>query len=374
MTRSRSPAVLAVALLAALCVSARGPQAEPRPPVGPAPSVQVFFGPKAADDPQGLVANLLGFIDDARTSLHGCIHEVDMVVVAERLAARAAAGVDVAIVVESQWWFAPKVTAARQVLAKSKVRVIPDTKASGLMHNKFLVADGKRVWTGSVNFTETCLLYNPNNGIVLHDARIAANFAAEFAEEAEGRFGKKASGKNNTPHPTVTMSDGGVVETYFAPEDEPMTRLITAASTATTSIDVMCFVFSHEGLCDALAAAHKRGVRVRVLLDNAFSKPTITGRWKCVPAEVLKAAGVPVKYDDEQAKLHHKVMIVDGSAVVTGSFNFSASAALDNDENVLVLRHPGAVRSYKAEFERLWTFYGGDPGSAPDPEVGDDEQ
>src|SRR5947209_1470259 len=108
--------------------------------------IQVFFGPKAADDRDGLYFNLLRFLDSARSTLYGSVHEVDMVSVAEKLAERSRAGVDVQLVVEADWWGNAKNRAARRVLEKARIKVYPDTKKSGLMHNKFFVADGKRVW------------------------------------------------------------------------------------------------------------------------------------------------------------------------------------------------------------------------------------
>jgi phosphatidylserine/phosphatidylglycerophosphate/cardiolipin synthase-like enzyme len=335
------------------------------------PPVQVFFGPKAADDPRGLYFNLMRFLDSAHKSIYGSVHEVDMITIAEKLAEKAKAGVDVQIVVENDWWGGAKNKAARQVLERSKVKVFPDTKKSGLMHNKFFIADGKRVWTGSTNLTETCLLYNPNNSVWIEDARLAANFSAEFAEERAGKFGKKGSGRNNTPHPDVALSDTLRIETYFSPEDTPIPAIVALIDSAAEEIDLMCFVFSSREICDALLAARKRGVKVRVLLDNVFSSKAVTKRWDCVPFKELKDAGVPCKYDDEHSKLHHKVIIVDRKRVLTGSFNFSANAANENDENALVIHSRAVARRYRTEFDRLWNYYNGDPGQPPPPEKED---
>lgn len=335
------------------------------------PAVQVFFGPKAADDQHSLLFNLLRFLDTGKRSIYGCVHEVDMIVVAEKLVEKAKSGVDVQLVVENDWWNGAKNKAARQVLERGKVKVFPDTKKSGLMHNKFFVVDGQRVWTGSTNLTETCLLYNPNNSLWIEDRRIAENYFAEFDEERSGKFGKKASGKNNTPHPDLTLTGGLRIETYFSPEDEPIPAIVRLIDSAEQRIDLMCFVFSSREICDALLAAHKRGVKVRVLLDNVFSSEAVTKRWACVPFKELKSAGVPCKYDDENSKLHHKVIIVDGQRVLTGSFNFSANAANENDENALILHSRAVARQYAAEFERLWNYYNGEPGQPPPPEKGD---
>lgn len=352
--------VLTLGLL--LGTAAAGP-AEP-------PPVRVFFGPKSADDPEGLYFNLMRFLDSAEQSLYGCLHEVDMISVADRLARRAAAGVDVQLVVEADWWHLSKNKAARQVLEQSKVRIVLDNRKSGLLHNKFFIADRRRVWTGSTNITETCLLYNPNNAVWLESEPVAQNYITEFEEEREGRFGKRGSGPPNTPFPSVQVGPTRV-RTFFSPEDEPLPEIVKVIDGAKKSVEVMCFVLSSEEVGKALIRAHGRGARVRVLLDNRFSSPGSTARWPYVPFHALKKAGVACKYDDEDAKLHHKVVIADGATVVTGSFNLSLSAALENDENALILDSAELAGQYQREFERLWKFYPGDPGRPP-PDTSDD--
>lgn len=332
--------------------------------------IRVYFGPKAADDPTGVLYNLLKFIDSAQTSLYGSAHEVDMVVVAERLAARAAAGVDVQIVVEARWMALPKDRAAVDILKNSRVKLIPDTKKSGLMHNKFFIADRKRVWTGSTNLTEHCLLYNYNNGIWIEDDRVAANFLTEFYEQREGKFGKKGSGRPNTPYPITTVGTARVA-TFFSPEDAPLPQIVALINRAKKSVDAYCFVFSSKEIAEAMIAAHKRGVKVRVLFDNSFSSPGSTARWRFVPFKELAKAEIEVKYDDEDAKVHHKVIVVDGAEVLTGSFNLSNNAAKSNDENILIVSSPEIAGRYQAEFERLWSSFSGDPGKAPEPDEED---
>ena len=344
--------------------------------VGPAPAdpipVRAFFGPKPADDPDGLLPNLLKFLDTAKTTLHASCHEVDMILVAEKLAERAAAGVEVRVVVESQWWAAAKNKAARQVLERSKVVVIPDAKKSGLMHHKFFVADGTRVWTGSTNLTETCLLYNPNNSVWVEGPAVAALFEAEFAGQAAGKPRRRTAADRLAPLPPAVRLDADTAVTaLFSPGDGPVRAVVERIDGARESVDVACFVFSSKAVGEAVKAAHARGVTVRVLLDNVFASPRATARWKYVPFNELTAAGVACKYDDEASKLHHKVVIVDRKVVVTGSFNLSASAAADNNENMLVIESPAVAKRYAAEFDRLWALYHGDPGDVPPLEPGD---
>lgn len=55
---------------------------------------------------------------------------------------------------------------------------------------------------------------------------------------------------------------------------------------------------------------------------------------------------------DTRERIHHnKVVVVDGSTVITGSFNFSASAER-NAENVLVIR---GVPDLAARYLEIWS-------------------
>jgi hypothetical protein len=66
----------------------------------------------------------------------------------------------------------------------------------------------------------------------------------------------------------------------------------------------------------------------------------------------MYCAGLNVRQDGNRYVLHHKVVIIDDHTVVTGSFNFSASATESNDENLLVIRDPDLAALYIQEFER----------------------
>ena len=53
--------------------------------------------------------------------------------------------------------------------------------------------------------------------------------------------------------------------------------------------------------------------------------------------------------------MHHKVMIVDGRIVVTGSYNWSWSAENRNDENLIVIMDEDIAREFEEEFMRVWS-------------------
>jgi phosphatidylserine/phosphatidylglycerophosphate/cardiolipin synthase-like enzyme len=65
-------------------------------------------------------------------------------------------------------------------------------------------------------------------------------------------------------------------------------------------------------------------------------------------------AGLDVRRDGTSGLIHHKVMIIDRKIVITGSYNFTASAENTNDENLLIIYSPQIAELYLAEFARVF--------------------
>ena len=53
-------------------------------------------------------------------------------------------------------------------------------------------------------------------------------------------------------------------------------------------------------------------------------------------------------------KLHHKFAVIDNNTVITGSFNWSPSAAHTNDETLLVIHSPELAAHFTREMDRMW--------------------
>jgi phosphatidylserine/phosphatidylglycerophosphate/cardiolipin synthase-like enzyme len=57
--------------------------------------------------------------------------------------------------------------------------------------------------------------------------------------------------------------------------------------------------------------------------------------------------------------MHHKFALFDGQLLLNGSFNWTRSASLNNEENLLVTDNVVLVRSYQQQFELLWLRFAG---------------
>jgi len=119
-------------------------------------------------------------------------------------------------------------------------------------------------------------------------------------------------------------------------------------SRANESIHIMIYGFTLDHLSKALIDAVKRGVEVEVVVERE------SAYWRGSEYERLLQAGVDVKLDGNPYTMHHKVAIIDGKIVITGSYNWTWSAERKNDENVLILMSKSLAEKYEKEFQRTW--------------------
>jgi phosphatidylserine/phosphatidylglycerophosphate/cardiolipin synthase-like enzyme len=151
------------------------------------------------------------------------------------------------------------------------------------------------------------------------------------------------------PSGWAAQEDG--VAVYFSPGGNPTDAIVALLDRARATVDVQAYRLTSRSIVEALVRAHGRGVRVRVLLDGRQDEVgDADGQTDATP---LLDAGIYVGLDDRHDIAHNKVMILDGSTVVTGSFNFSRAAEERNAENLVVLTDRATIAAaYAANFER----------------------
>ncbi|HVJ82600.1 MAG TPA: phospholipase D-like domain-containing protein, partial [Planctomycetia bacterium] len=106
-----------------------------------------------------------------------------------------------------------------------------------------------------------------------------------------------------------------------------------------------------DRISDAILAAHARNVRVRILTDNDKSADVGSD------VERFRAAGITVRRDVSEFHMHHKFAIFDDRRLLTGSYNWTRSAAAVNEENFILTTEPRLVRPFVRTFADLWTKF-----------------
>ncbi len=146
-------------------------------------------------------------------------------------------------------------------------------------------------------------------------------------------------------NPDMTVEVLGV---YFTPPANAVAAIIKAIDASEREVLVQAYGFTHNGIAQALVRAHQRGVLVRVLLDkkSASSNRFVIG--------LLENAQIEVRQDGKHAIAHNKVMVIDQEVVITGSFNFTNSAATRNAENFLILKSADLALQYRLQWQSHW--------------------
>ena len=312
-------------------------------------AVQVYFTrprypERRSERRGGLDETIAADIDKAQQSLDVASFDFDLPLIAAALRRAQERGVLVRVVVDGENLETPEVAQVVSELEDADIGVTVDQREA-FMHNKFIVIDRAVVWTGSWNLTVNDTFRNDNNMLRLADARIADNYTRKF----EALFGHREGIRTQVSiqYPAVDLGNYQVV-TLFTPEHDVTRQVVLAIQQARERIDVLAFTFTSDPIADALIAAKGRGVQVRGVIETRNVRATGSEMRK------LQASGLDVREDGNCYIMHHKVFVIDGRQVITGSFNWTNQAQQSNDENALVVDNPWLAERYGAEFERIY--------------------
>lgn len=139
-----------------------------------------------------------------------------------------------------------------------------------------------------------------------------------------------------------------VLGVYFTPPANAAAAIVKAIDDSEREVLVQAYGFTHNAIAQALVRAHQRGVTVRVLLDQ---KSDTSNRFVI---GVLTDAQIELREDGKHAIAHNKVIVIDQAIVITGSFNFTNSAATRNAENFLVLKSADLAEKYRLQWQNHW--------------------
>jgi len=299
--------------------------------------------------------SLVAAIDNAQSTIDAAFYEIDSVPITEALIRAHQNNVAVRIVTDDEGAI-NKPNSTIHDLIKAGIEVVDDEDPGSLMHNKFFVIDGLYVWTGATNVTEAGMYENNNNAMLIRSSRLASAYDAEFEEMFTNHaFGSLSPTTGQREAVTI---EGTQIEVYFeseekSPTDAP-TRLIELLDSAQT-VQFMAFSFT-----DSLEAGSGRqavSVMDEMIKQATSGQLAVSGIIEVRMRQYVKpmyCAGIDVRQDGNPSTFHHKVFILDESIVVMGSFNFSASAAEDNDENMLVIHSPAIAQAFLEEFAKRW--------------------
>ncbi len=189
--------------------------------------------------------------------------------------------------------------------------------------------------------------------------------SAERTYAANGRLPVRAAAKppittiagdaswDSTPA-TSGFEAGASYTVCFVPGEDCEGVIVAEINQARSVILVQAYSFTSMPIAKALVSAKQRGLSVQVILDKSQRSERYSG------ATFLANAGIRTLIDEQPSIAHSKVIIIDGTSVITGSFNFTRSAQQYNAENLIVIRDGVLAQHYTENWvtrERLSSVY-----------------
>lgn len=143
-------------------------------------------------------------------------------------------------------------------------------------------------------------------------------------------------------------NNGLAAEVYFTPSKDCENKIVSAITNSKKEIEVAVYSINNEKIVSALEAAHRNGVKIRVLTDS------LQAAGKSSKILELADAGIDLRVHSVHKIMHNKFAVFDNTQAVSGSFNWTGAASNQNSENCILFTEANVLSSYKTQFEKLW--------------------
>jgi phosphatidylserine/phosphatidylglycerophosphate/cardiolipin synthase-like enzyme len=270
------------------------------------------------------------FINSATTSLNMTMYELTDTTAINDLIARKTAGVNVRVILDQ----ANKSTnqTAYTDLSNAGVGVVWSSTAFTYTHQKTITVDNDESLILTGNLTSKYYSTSRDYGVFDSDANdvaaIVATFNADYA------------------HTSITPSDG---DNLLWSPTTAQSQLLSVINGATKTLDVQEEEFSDTALVNAIVADAKRGVTVRVVVENESSA------YASEISEVQSAGGTVVTYTSSTGfYIHAKAIVADyglsTQKVEVGSMNMTSNSLGNNRELGIIQTDSGVANVVENTF------------------------
>jgi phosphatidylserine/phosphatidylglycerophosphate/cardiolipin synthase-like enzyme len=140
------------------------------------------------------------------------------------------------------------------------------------------------------------------------------------------------------------------VEVLYAPNDAPLDRLVTLYQQAKHYIYVSVYGLTYPRAVEALVAAKKRGVDVRMLTDQERTQDVKQHS----ALRTLRLAGIPIRVNQHEGLMHLKQVVIDDEITTSGSMNHTTSGNSYNDERMDIITDRAISLKVRKQFLFMW--------------------
>jgi cardiolipin synthase len=314
-----------------------------RPPVNGA---SLFIEPQAGRTP------ILRAIDAARSAIRLGICNLSDPQIADALAAAAARGVDVKVIVDQGDDLAkPAEQAVVARLISGKVSVHLSNPVFPQSFEKELVIDRRTVFIMTMCLIPETFLDTRDYGLILSNPKIIREVTSVF--DTDWAYSAPPGGTFPGYNPTPPIHLPNLI---WGPPDAT-SKLSNLIQSARRSIDVTTELLDDAYFEGQLIAATQRGVQVRMILPVAPRE----GGSNAPQIAFLSGHGVNVRVTTAQFPppdalpyMHAKTMVVDGRMAYLGSIDLNSTEVSRDRELGILFAQRSSVRQLTTQFQSDW--------------------
>ena len=138
-------------------------------------------------------------------------------------------------------------------------------------------------------------------------------------------------------------------EVYFSLYDDPESIIIEKIDNAKDFINIAMYTFTDREIAQSILKAKDRGVDVKIYLDRSQVNAKYTKSRYFINNGIKN-----IRISSNNYIMHNKFAVIDNEMVITGSYNWTASAGERNNENLLVIDDKNIIKEYQNQFNILW--------------------
>ena len=146
------------------------------------------------------------------------------------------------------------------------------------------------------------------------------------------------------------LSSATTIEVLYAPEDAPLDHVIALYNRAHRYLYVAVYGLSNPRAVEALVAAKKRGIDVRILTD----RERLDDPKQRAAVNTLRLAGIPIRVNHHDGLMHMKQVVMDDEINASGSMNHTTSGNRYNDERLDVITDRAITARARDKFLAMW--------------------
>ena len=292
-------------------------------------------------------------------------------------------GVKIRFLVQKSGATTPEGLERLKAIPNLELRIIEWAKVSptgsGIVHAKYMVADGKTGYVGSQNFDWRSLKHIHEMGLLIGDASIIKGmgdiFAHDWKAQALAAAGQRVAPLNKTAPKAASDRRAYLVASPWAFDPpgvgDSQSELVRLIGTAQNEVAVALLDYSpvsfgrprrfYPPIDNALRDAAVRGVKVKLLVSHWNTERPGIDHLKSLsllPNVEIRVITIPEAKEGPipfARTVHSKFMVVDGKTLWLGTSNWSGGYLDDSRNLEVVVKDEALAREAAAVQTQLWT-------------------